>query len=204
MIHSADPEIAAAGARRICLISLDIEEAQGLAKECISGTTAQRIGAASIFAVNLHLARLREYCEKILKDFFHDPDEQVQKAAADFVRHLNADEIQEYSDLIEAFVESPSYLADSYFLTRILEESINPLSEIMLKVAERFLDVAGDTATDIQSRNSLEASAKSKLVLRGYNHSNEADLRSRYLDMIDRMLRIRVHGLDNIVSSFER
>ena len=46
MIDSQDPEVATVGARQACLAALDLEEAASTAYLCLSGSEAQKVGAA--------------------------------------------------------------------------------------------------------------------------------------------------------------
>ena len=48
MVDSKDATVAAVGARQACVASLDVEEARPLAEKCLSGTEAQREGAAEV------------------------------------------------------------------------------------------------------------------------------------------------------------
>ena len=49
MIESGNEGVATAGARQVCLASLTVEEALGLAHRCFSGPEALRLGAAAVY-----------------------------------------------------------------------------------------------------------------------------------------------------------
>ena len=71
MIESEDPGVATVGARQACLISLILEEARPLAQRCLSGTEAQRVGVAEVYAAHLQTARFRGFCEETLIQLLH-------------------------------------------------------------------------------------------------------------------------------------
>lgn len=205
MVQSDIPSVATAGARQVCLATLELEEAQPLAEECLSGNESQREGAAQIFAANLHTARFREYCESALKRLFYDDSDKVRKEAAQCFARFKDAEIADYVGLVKAFTASPAFLSDSYRLVRALEEATVSVSEIMVHVTEYFLDVFGKEATNIRTAKAGEVDTISKLILRGYSQSgNDKKLQVRYLDLIDKMLAMRLPGLDSALASYER
>jgi hypothetical protein len=78
MLTSQESEVATVGARQACLASLFVEEARPLADRCISGTEAQQMGAAEVFAANLRTASLCSVCEEGLITLFNSPYEKVR------------------------------------------------------------------------------------------------------------------------------
>ena len=56
MVSSQLPDVASAGARQACLAALELPEAADLADFCLSGSEAQRIGAAQVMAANVATA----------------------------------------------------------------------------------------------------------------------------------------------------
>lgn len=82
MVNSKDATVAAAGGRQACVASLDVEEARPLAEKCLSGTEAQREGAAEVYSANLRTARYRSVCEDALAQLFNDESEKVRSAAS--------------------------------------------------------------------------------------------------------------------------
>ena len=50
MVTSQVSDVASAGARQACLAALDLQEAADIARLCLSGSKAQRIGAAQVMA----------------------------------------------------------------------------------------------------------------------------------------------------------
>ena len=81
MLAAQESEVATVGARQVCLASLFVEDARPLADRCISGTEAQQMGAAEVFAVNLRTANFRSVCEEALITLFSSPYEKVRSKA---------------------------------------------------------------------------------------------------------------------------
>ena len=66
MMESEDEAVATAGALWSCYASLTVEEALTLAGRCVSGSKAQRLGAAKVYAANLKLSAHRSVSEEML------------------------------------------------------------------------------------------------------------------------------------------
>src|SRR5690606_25488443 len=104
MIGSLEPEVATVGARHACLASLFVEEACPLVKRCISGTEAQQMGAAEVFAANLRTASFRSVCEVGLIALFYSPHEKVRSKAGTCFHGFEGEELGTYEELVDALV----------------------------------------------------------------------------------------------------
>ena len=204
MIESKDLEVAATGARQVCLASLTVETAIPLARRCVSGQKPLRLGAAEIFATNLKNSSHRSTCEESLTKLFSDSNEEVRQAAAMCFNGIEDSGLGEYRALLRKFIKSPSFSARHSLLFRVLEDSTAEISEEILLACERFVDVAGVEAGDIRTSSAANSDSVTKLVLRVYSRTSSTDLRSRCLDLIDRMTAFNVYGLANAIEPLER
>lgn len=204
MLTSPQPEIAEVGAMRVCLIALSDEEALPLAQRCITGTSAHRKGAATIFAHNIVNASNRLLVEEALIAFFQDEDAEVRKTASHCFQYFMEDTLGDFTRLVEAFVSSPAIADKSFTLIRALEKTTAKLPEITCLVCERFLEVVGNEMRDMRTSAAGEASTISKLVVRIYEQNNNASIQSRCLDMIDQMARQAIQGLHDALMLLDR
>ncbi|NER08690.1 MAG: hypothetical protein F6K17_42260 [Okeania sp. SIO3C4] len=197
MISSELLEVVITGAKQACLLSLVNDEANDLAKRCLSGTENHRISAAEIFVANLRSGYFREFCEKSLIQLFNDPDEKVRDLTSTCFRKFEGEELGNYINLIEAFVDSQAFKHKAYDLIYGLEKTTAKLPEVTLSVCEKFIEnLAPDTgSTDIVS----------KLLIRIYSQSKKQDEKKRCLDIVDRMAQCESNiSLYQALHQFER
>lgn len=70
-------------------------------------------------------------------------------------------------------------------------------------VCEKFIDSYGSVA-DIRTLIAAKADEVSELLIRVYSQSQSQALRSRCLDLVDRLTQIGAYGLDKALQQFER
>ena len=204
MFSSQVPEVASVGARQACLAALDLPGAAAIGNLCLSGSEAQRIGAAEVMATNVNIATCRSYCEDALIKLFDDPNENVRAEAARCFLRFEGMQIGEYVRLVTEFISSNAFQRNYYPLLRALEQTTTKLPEVMLLACERFIDVAGLAAADVSTREAGDASTVIKLTLRAYQQSSDEAIRARSLDLIDKLMEHGAYGINDALEEFER
>ena len=204
MIDSQDPEVATVGGRQACLAALDLDEAASLADICLSGSEAQRVGAAQVMASNVLMATYRSYCESSLIELFDDPSDEVRAEATRCFLSFEGPQLEGFDNLIIQFVSSDAFPDNFYTLLMALERSTAKLPEITLTACERFIEVAGMAASGISTRQARNADMAIKLTLRTYQQSVDDSVRARSLDLIDKYMEHSTYGIDSALENFER
>lgn len=204
MVRSSDPEVETVGARQVCLASLFVAEAHSLAEFCISGTEAQQMGAAEVFAVNLRTAEFRSVCEEGLIRLFNSPHEKVCAEAGTCFPGLENEDLSAYEGLIKAFVQSPAFVNNYFHLIDVLEKATVKLPEITLFACERFLDLVGQDAADIRTQHAGHADMVSRLIIRVYSQARDEVLQIQCLNVIDRMTQTRAYGFEKVLALYDR
>lgn len=204
MLKAEIPEVVAMGARLVCRTSLDVQAAQPLALFCINGTEAQQIGASAIFSRFVAKAEYRALCEDALKKLFHSPYEKVRAELAACFDDFQGAAIGTYGGLIQAYIHSPTFDANSYRLIHALEQTTAKLLEVTCEVCERFLDVAHAAIIDPRTHAAAEADRISQLIIRVYRQSADKDLQARCLDIIDRMAQLGTPRLTQALADYDR
>jgi hypothetical protein len=105
--------------------------------------------------------------------------------------------------LVEAFVASPAFETDCHDLIYALEKTTAKLPDVTCLVCEKFIDSYSSVA-DIRTRSAAKADEVSELLIRVYSQSQDRALRSRCLDLVDRLTQIGAYGLDKALQQFER
>ena len=195
MIESNNEGVATAGAHQVCLASLTVAEALGLARRCVSGSEALRLGAAEIYFANLKMAAHREECEAMLRTLFSDPSAAVRSSASRCFLEFEGAELGRYQGLVAAYIESPAFDTEFNPLIHALVRTSAKMPEITLATCEKYLDL-----TDAYG----EGAEILRLVIRVYSQNSDAHVRSRCLDIIDRMSLLRTLGLDSAMDEFDR
>jgi hypothetical protein len=205
MINSEESTVIRVGARQSCLASLNIEEANTLVNECLNGTVDHRIAAAEIFRGNLHSAYFRQSCENNLIPLFSDPDKQVREEAARCFSQFEGNELAQYTNLIEQFVNSPAFSTSCYSLIHALEKTTAKLPEVTCLVCEKFVESFGIKSGDIRTSSAGDSNTISKLLIRVYSqNSRNSELQSRCLNVVDRMIEMGSYGLDKALLDYAR
>jgi hypothetical protein len=203
MIYSNVSQVVEVGARQACLTSLHTKEAHTLADYCLSRTITHRKAAVEIFVANLKSAHHRQYCENTLIKLFNDSEKDVRSQAARCFYKFEEDELKDYTNLIEKFVQSPAFETDSYDLIYALENTTAKLPETTYLVCDRF--VQNMLAEQSQEREfGRDASTISELLVRLYSQTKDKKLQSQCLDLIDRLFEMSVYGLDKALHEYER
>lgn len=204
MVTSQLPGVASAGARQACLAALDLPEAAELAELCLSGSEAQRIGAAQVMAANVKTATYRSFCEEALIKLFNDCSDEVRSEAALCFSRFEGTQLEEFEHLIAQFVSSDAFQQNYTHLMMALEETSAKLPEVTLSACERFVDMAGLATSNVGTETAWDADTVAKLTLRIYQQSTEDTVRARSLNLIDRLMENSAYGINEALENFER
>ena len=194
MMKSEDETVATAGALWACYASLTVEEALPLATRCPSGPKPQRLGVAEVYAANLRLSAHRSVSEEILEKLFFDSEAEVRHEAARCFYGFEGRELREYESLIVEYIRSPAFEPEYNPLFDALEKTTANMPEVVLMACERVFELAAAGTS----------STIAKLIVRVYSRTTDPSLRSRCLDIIDKMSLFGAHGLDVITEEFDR
>ncbi len=208
MVSSHVDEVATRGAEYASLAALYVDENHPLVQQCISGTVPQRLGVAAIFSRHLRQAHSKRFCERVLVRLLRDTSEEVRSRSSFCFMSFESEDFLQRTELIHAFINSPAFSANSQTVIYALEQLSDPLPDIAIDICERFLDTAGDDISDFQKSAFAEGITTGELAIRGYkeNRTNQT-VQRRYGDLIERMLKLRVYGLEEKIkelSEFKR
>lgn len=204
MLASENEAVAAAGACWVCYASLTVEEAQRLAAQCLSGSKPQRLGAAKVYAANLEISAYRTVSEEMLGKLFSDSDAGVRHEAARCFEGIEGRELGQYERLLEEYIQSPAFEPEHTPFFDALEETTANIPNVVLMACERVFELAADETGDISTAVAGTSSTIAKLTVRVYNRAIDPSLRSRCLDIIDKMFLFRAYGLEVVTEEFDR
>ena len=153
----------------------------GLVADFRSLPSAARVGAADVFASNV------ADCLDDLSDVFDDDDPAVRSQTWHAMQQLDEIAVSDLDPLIDAFMSSAAFPEQMRSLIDALEQLPSALPANSITVCERAVEIAGE---GIATASSLIA-----VVLRLYRQG-DADLRSRCLDIVDRLTEFSVYDLE--------
>ena len=200
----AHHEVATTGARHACVASLTLDQARPLARHCVAGSKFLRLGAAEVYSANIKLSSYRSDCEVALGTLFFDPDPDVRRAASQCLDEFEGTDLGDYQNLIHSYIHSPAFVPQYSPLIRALDKTTANIPEITLAACERYIDLAGEDAGNITTAAAIHAQDVSTLIVRVYRQVTDPHLRSRCLDIIDKMELFRTYGLNQSMDEFER
>jgi len=105
---------------------------------------------------------------------------------------------------IARYIESRSFEIGTDRLLRSLEGPNVELPQIDCLAAEHILGFLGEEGTHIAYHGSMIAVGISTLVVRRYQQAAEAEVKTRCLDLIDRMERVSYLGVGDELNKIDR
>jgi hypothetical protein len=201
MRASKDQAAIRAAARQICLSAFDVGAAEADASAILAGTDDMRLAAAEIYARNLAHQSIEETCSTHLRRLFDDESEEIRKKAGDCFLFLGGQDIGRHEGLIRAYLESRAFPSPHDDLLRRLADSTWQLPDVVLRIAERFIEARGSRASDIQLAGFSDGSQVAKLVVRLYAQASDAAVKHQCLHYIDQM---ELHGFFGIDQELHR
>jgi hypothetical protein len=185
MFESKDAKVQGAVARVVSTLGLNGETVQNWAARARSGSELQREAAARVYADNVAHKEYGRLSLAYVKEFMRDPASSVRLQAASSLHELSSLATREQEDLIETFLDSRPDTAGFQILLSQLEQSPVELPGLVLKVVKL---AASEIDPNDRSQRSHRASTDlPKIVVRLLVQSDDPQLRSQCLNLIDEM-----------------
>jgi hypothetical protein len=207
MLRSKVEKVREAGGRLACLARLYHPRFDDLSKAAMGGDVATRLGATEVARHNLTHSDCRSWCEGALRRLFNDEDGKVRRHAAGCFWHLWQQPevpLTDYDDLIRSFLDSRAFGEDPSYLLHTLDDTRQRVPNTILDVCERFITKCTEKARDIRTSIAADETTVGKLVFRAYAQLNATPLRTRALDLIDRMCAEGLQSAGEHLVEFER
>jgi hypothetical protein len=196
MVGAEEAAASEAGSRQFAVASFFDTKLDAEVDRFLHGSAPQRKGAIEVFADNLAQEARRDRSVEVCIHAFQDEDREVRQVAARCFYALQGVQFGPFSRLFEAFATSKAMVDDAGPALHALSESNSLLPDTALAVCERFAQIHGNAASDISTSAAGDALDVEKIVLRIYMHSEQFHLRSRCLDLLDRMVEIGAYGIE--------
>lgn len=204
LLASSDEATRQAGARLACLAAFQYADAHDLVEGVMQGDTAMRRGAAQVYARNLEKPEVRDVCQAQLVILMHDPEEAVRTHVGESFRHLQAEHFDELRPFVEQFLTSPALSEGASHVIEYLQALAIEEHETVLAASAHILDVAGDQILDIRTSLSVYEDDLVRLPLAVYTHATDPGVKSRAMDLFERMLLMGSREAHQALSDWDR
>ena len=162
---------------------VDIETVLTMDENCraaVAGFAAHNFGASEII----------DTCRTWLIRFFDDESRKVRDAASHCFHRLSEDVLANESLLIGAFIDSRSFQEHAYNLLNALQGSVSRLPDIVLKIPEKAVALHEADSSQNARHARWWTNEMATLVLRLYEQTRDQSIKSKCLDVLDRMIEL--------------
>lgn len=204
MLDSTTPLVRETGARLACLAQFTNQDASDLVQECLSGDDAKRKGAAKVAGANLFKPDCYVFAQGALPKLFNDPIKEIRDEAAACFRKAESRDLEKVKPVIRAFLQSAAFSENVDDLIWPIERSTADISDETLLTCEAIILLMESVGVDESHRFYAHVNKVAELVLRSYRQTADNAIRSRCLDIVDRLLAQEVYGISKGLEEFER
>jgi hypothetical protein len=203
-LQSSEPEAVEIAIRQIVLAQLGGVDVGIDASNIRGGTEAIRKSAVAVYAHNLSHPTVGNACAAHLEEYFDDEAVSVRAAVSNAFFDLTGDRLLELKPMILQYIESKSFENETDSLLHALKESNLELPDVICGAAERILDLIGIEGSNLASHAAGVAHYISILIVRQYEQTSDPNIKTRCLDIIDRMERFGYFGVDDELNKIDR
>ena len=147
---------------------------------------------------------MRAVCSKQIIPFFNDDSKLVRESADNCFRNLSSEQLTGERDLIFAFIESRAFSDGLDTLIWTLKESTALLPDVVCAIPEKVVSIHFAEHPNEQIDQFGKVYGLPELVVRLYEQTQDAEIKTRSLNSIDAMLEIGFGGLDSELQKVDR
>jgi hypothetical protein len=164
-----------------------------------------RRGISAALARILPLGEVPDELVAVLIQFFDDADDDIARLAGSVIVHLPAGHDDLARRVLFAACQAKTFtLAPSPVITAA-EHYRGDISGSVVEIAERFFQLHGSQAADLRGHGGHDANVLGRLVIAIYAEvTQDPQLASRALDLIDAMVLARTYGLEEHLAKLDR
>lgn len=204
MLTSEDERTRNSGAILACLAAFKYPEAEDLARRALEGDAALRHGAAEVYARNLREHGVESICEERVLVLMNDTDQNVRSAVGECFEYLEPDDLEGLRSFIEAFLQSPALMDGTLHFINYLKKITWDDPSLVLRAVSRLLDVSGNQILDIRTIHAMHEGDLAQLVLAVYNQVGDNEIKSRAMDLFERLLLMGSGAAQRALAQWDR
>ena len=180
-------------------------EALALTQELAARQVPFRRGITAALAQVLPLGEMPDELVTVHTQLLDDADDEIARLAGAAISHLPAGHDDLARRVLAAACQARTFtLAPSPVITAA-DHYQGDISGSVLQIAERFFHLHGSQASDLRGSGAHDANVLGRLVIRLYaQETQNPQLASRALDLIDDMVLARTYGLEEHLAKLDR
>ena len=203
-LSSGNEGAAGSVARQVVLAELSDVDVGTDGELVRTGDATMRKAAVGVYAHNVANEVVSAVCMRRLEPFLDDEDDTVRSEASRAFFHVSDEWLRRSKDFVLRFIDSKAFENEPYHLLRALEKSSLAVPHVICRAAERVLEFLGEEGTHVAHRGSMVAKSIATLIVRQYQQAADTNLKTRCLDLIDRMEEAGYFGVDTELAKLER
>lgn len=169
-----------------------------------SADAVVRGAAVGVFADNVIYEPRRDRSIAVVSTALSDPVKDVRDAGGRAFYGLGDQPLDDYARLIAAFASSPAVADGAGHVLHALEETRQPLPPTVLDVCEAFVSAHGPDIGDIRTAAAGSVTYVVRLTLRMHSQYDDAYVRRRCLDLIDKLVVLGAYNIESDLDAIER
>jgi len=190
MLSEDDAGARTASAFAISVASFRVSAANHDIPSVLSGDEVCRTALANVAAGNLQFQEASDKCRQWLELCFRDDSKKVREAASRCFREVSDEQLSEERGLIDVFIDSPAFPENAYSLLLALEKSVHRLPDVVCRIPEKAAAIYRNSSPQEQVQAGWWTHQMATLVLRLYDQTRDAQIKSRCLDVLDAMIEL--------------
>jgi hypothetical protein len=177
---------------------------------CCQGTVPQRKGVANVAAALLQDKKYSRQCQKLLRKFMNDPENEVRDELRGMFRNKDFITDVEYAAFVKDYINSQAFADDpDHFVWSLkdLAGSLILVADAIFAVCEALSMTLQEKNRDIGSRYPHMASEMSSILLRLYEQAQgerNSQIADRCLDIWDLLFENRVGRTMELTRAIEQ
>lgn len=203
-LASANEEAVKSAATQITLFDLGNDSLTGDAESIRNGNEWQREAACRVYAHNINRAEIGGKCAERIVQFFDDESASVRDQIGQAFWKMDGERLQQLEKTILLYIESRSFESDPEELLHVLVDSRAELPNVIVRAAERIVEIIGDKGSNLQLREASTAHSIATLVVRQYAQTTDPTLKRKCLDLIDQMEQANYMGINDELEKIDR
>lgn len=202
MVSDAEKVREAAG-RLVAIAYLIVPDGKTLYRRCMRGDTALRRGVAKVLARNVDQPNLLQKCLTGLTKLMDDSDKNVREHVGEVFEYLPSP-TRPIKRFINAFLHSQSIFDAPRNVMRYAEHIHLEHPEMAMTIGERIQSALGIDIVDIQKATALLDDDLVNLAISIQTHSTDPALKSRAMDLFERVMELGSHYARKALEAINR
>ena len=190
MITDNDRDIRETAARAICIASVRVAEGEQDLRAVVGGDEVCRATLAVCAAENLQFPEMSDRCRVWLMAAFKDESKKVREAASRCFRAIPDEQLCSERLLIDSFIDSPAFQDNVQSLLLALDKAVHRMPDVVCRIPEKAVAIHRQQESGEAMDARWWTQQMANFVLRLYDQTRDAKIRTRCLDVLDSMIEL--------------